>query len=143
MYIGASLALVSDLTSPGLVTPSIALFMFLVTILGGNAPFLVPMASSLLPDYQHTFAFSAAPPAGTPPDGAEMAFAVQATSGRVLRDSLLIVVCSLYVVSSAMYLLCAYILMQEGTSAPEASGPAVKKRHLDQLRSVKEETLQG
>ena len=45
MYMAQALAIISDnkVICGYLVTPSVALFMFLITLLGGNTPLLVPL----------------------------------------------------------------------------------------------------
>jgi hypothetical protein len=61
MYIGASLALVADLTPSALLVPSTALFMFFVTIIAGNCPLLIPLGlNNVMTKSYHTFIVSAA-----------------------------------------------------------------------------------
>lgn len=50
LYLGQALALLTDehIIPEHLLTPSIAFFMFLITIIGGNVPLLVPFALSIV-----------------------------------------------------------------------------------------------
>jgi hypothetical protein len=110
MYIGASLALITDLALPSLVVPSVALFMFFITIIGGNMPFLVPLIISLSENIQYKFTFSAAQLAGTDTVILPSVLSASTTSGVVLRDAMLLSICSLYLVSSILYLACVPLL---------------------------------
>ena len=48
MYMGQALATITDqsLTPAHHVTPAVALFMFVITIIGGNMPLVVPLVNS-------------------------------------------------------------------------------------------------
>jgi hypothetical protein len=61
MYLGQSLAVISDNTMipDHLVTPSVALFMLIVTIIGGNSPLLVPGIAASLTNNDVTITFDA------------------------------------------------------------------------------------
>lgn len=51
---GQSLATITDASVTPLhnITPSVALFMFVTTIIGGNVPLVVPLLSNLVVGYQ-------------------------------------------------------------------------------------------
>lgn len=51
MYMGQSLAAITDLSVTPLayITPSVALFMFVTTLIGGNTPLLIPLVASWTP----------------------------------------------------------------------------------------------
>jgi hypothetical protein len=119
MYIGASLALLSDVTPTDLIVPSVALFMFIITLIGGNAPLLVPLVLSLRPITHHTFSFQAAPPAGSPLSESSILYSVTRRSGDDLQAALVILFVILYLLSSLLYFLCAYSLW--GTSSSPSS----------------------
>ena len=124
MYLGASLALLSDVTPPNLIVPSVALFMFIVTLIGGNAPLLVPLILSLRPTTHHNFHFTAAAPA--PPtllssssssssspwlESAELInYSITRRSGTDLQITLVILFTILYLLSTLVYYICAYVL---------------------------------
>ena len=113
MYIGASLALVADLTPEDLLVPSVALFMFLVTLLGGNGPLLVPLVADhfLGSRKHHTFHFTAAVGEGGGEAGSTMEYAVEARSGFDLQHALLYILCSLYLASAVVYFSVALRLL--------------------------------
>lgn len=48
MYMGQALATITDstVTPTECLTPAVALFMFVITIIGGNVPLLIPLVSS-------------------------------------------------------------------------------------------------
>jgi hypothetical protein len=112
MYIGASLALVADISPPDLLVPSVALFMFAVTLIGGNGPLLVPLVADhmLGPDSSHHFQFSAAVEQGGGAAGSEVTFVVEARSGYDLQQAMLYILCTLYLVSALVYYYCSYLL---------------------------------
>lgn len=61
---GQALATITDatLTPPHHVTPAVALFMFVITIIGGNMPLLVPLVNSWVGfNGQADVSFDAAP----------------------------------------------------------------------------------
>jgi hypothetical protein len=51
MYMGQALAAITDLSVTPLayITPSVALFMFVTTLIGGNTPLLIPLVASWTP----------------------------------------------------------------------------------------------
>ena len=119
MYIGASLALVADLTPPHLLVPSTALFMFFVTIIAGNCPLLIPWAlNGIIHKTYHTFTIEAAP---IPPafmsvisndtlstsrmhvfaDTVE--YFSRERSAHDLRVVMVVTICALYAISSVVY----------------------------------------
>eukprot|EP00602_Paraphysomonas_sp_CaronLab_P006014 CAMPEP_0185017394 /NCGR_PEP_ID=MMETSP1103-20130426/357_1 /TAXON_ID=36769 /ORGANISM="Paraphysomonas bandaiensis, Strain Caron Lab Isolate" /LENGTH=360 /DNA_ID=CAMNT_0027546793 /DNA_START=538 /DNA_END=1617 /DNA_ORIENTATION=+ len=114
MYIGASLALVADLTPVDLVVPSVALFMFIVTIIGGNATLLVPLTTSyLIPHTYHNFQFTAAPPVGSIDTSSghstySYSYSVDRRSGYDLQEALLYIQCALYFLSAVVYYMSAW-----------------------------------
>jgi hypothetical protein len=64
MYMGQALATITDhsLTPSHHVTPAVALFMFIITIIGGNMPLIVPLVASWTGfDGEVDMHFSAAP----------------------------------------------------------------------------------
>ena len=64
MYMGQALATITDhsLTPSHHVTPAVALFMFVITIIGGNMPLIVPLVASWTGfDGEVDMHFSAAP----------------------------------------------------------------------------------
>jgi hypothetical protein len=65
LYLGQTLAVVSDFTltdmPPALRTPSVALFMLCVTVLGGNIPLLVPYVETVWGFTEVAATFEAAP----------------------------------------------------------------------------------
>jgi hypothetical protein len=117
MYIGASLALLSDVTPSDLIVPSVALFMFIITLIGGNCPLLVPLILSLRPTTHHTFSFQAAPPLGSPFSlSSTIPFHVDRRSGVDLQIALVIIFSFLYLFGGLLYFLCAYSLWTSPTS---------------------------
>jgi hypothetical protein len=109
MYLGASLALLSDITPISLIVPSVALFMFIITIIGGNAPLLVPLVLSLRSPTHHIFQFQAAAPVGSPLSSSVL-FEIERRSGTDLQTALVILFLILYLLSALLYYLCAYSL---------------------------------
>ena len=64
MYMGQALATITDasLTPAHHVTPAVALFMFVITMIGGNMPLLVPLVNSWVGfNGQANVSFDAAP----------------------------------------------------------------------------------
>lgn len=61
LYLGQSLAIIAGPTAvpATLVTQSVALFMFIVTIIGGNMPLLIPSVASVLQFSDATITFTA------------------------------------------------------------------------------------
>lgn len=120
MYLGASLALLSDVTPSNLIVPSVALFMFIVTLIGGNAPLLVPLILSISPITHYTFHFSAAPPYNPTSIttsnsnswlGSELInYSIKRRSGYDLQTTLVILFTILYLLSTLVYYICAYLL---------------------------------
>lgn len=85
--------------------------MFIVTLIGGNAPLLVPMVLSLRPITHHTFTFQAAPPVGSPYSSeSSIPYEILRRSGVDLQMSLIILFAILYLTSSIFYYICAYTL---------------------------------
>lgn len=86
MYLGQTLVIVSDTALTGvpksLCAPAVALFMLLVTLLGGNIPLLLPSIEHLWGYSEITIHFTAAP---------TVASSVNATSGLSSCFGLLIV----------------------------------------------------
>lgn len=117
MYIGASLALVADMTPPHLLVPSTALFMFFVTIIAGNCPLLVPVGLNIVIDKSyHNFTIAAAavapevlssPVIASGVSGGLSAAYVEYTaserSGHDLQQVMIVLISSLYAVSSLIY----------------------------------------
>lgn len=105
MYIGASLALVADLTPEELIVPSVALFMFIITLIGGNGPLLVPLVADHLMGRKsyHNFKFSAAVGEGGGEMGTSTTYEVDARSGYDLQQAMLYILCSLYFASAVVY----------------------------------------
>jgi hypothetical protein len=128
-YLGQSIALLSDATSPRVIVTSVSIFMFIITVLAGNAPLLIPSirsafeakfdsvtisvdAASMYPGhFPHesagdggafgTFDSSAA-------YGTVAKFTVSLSGGgsRSLQWALIVAFVSLYVSSGLLYLLC-------------------------------------
>jgi hypothetical protein len=50
MYMGQSLAAITDasVTPAHYIAPSVALFMFVTTMIGGNTPLLIPLVSQVV-----------------------------------------------------------------------------------------------
>lgn len=113
MYIGASLALVADLTPSVLLVPSTALFMFFVTIIAGNCPLLIPLGlNNVMTKSYHTFIVSAAntPETSTMRDignfvSSYVEYTATERSGRDLQQVMTVIICVLYAVSSVIYFL--------------------------------------
>ena len=103
MYIGSSLSFISDITVlPSAVVPSIALFMFAVTIIGGNAPLLVPFVLRYgVKTTTYTYHVDAAS-ADAALNG-DVTFVASQDSSIMLQDTLIWVLCSLYVASAIIY----------------------------------------
>lgn len=117
MYIGSSLSFISDITIvASAVVPSIALFMFAVTIIGGNAPLLVPFVLRYgVKKSTYTYHVDAASPDAT--SGSDFTFVVSQDSSVMLQDTLIWVLCSLYLASAITYFGVA-ILLKRVTVTP-------------------------
>ena len=61
VYLGQSLAVIADplIIPPRLLTTSVALFMLIITLIGGNSPLLIPFVQSTLSYDDVTVSFSA------------------------------------------------------------------------------------
>ena len=133
MYIAASLALVADLTPPHLLVPSTALFMFVVTIIAGNCPLLVPLAlNGLMHKSYHTFTIDAAPApvssdssvighfsSGSSDSGvgsANVQYFLTERSGHDLQEVMIVTICSLYAASAVIYFLVMLLCPPAPTS---------------------------
>ena len=72
MYLGQTLVVVSGITLTGvpksLCTPSVALFMLVVTLIGGNIPLFIPLFENVWGYTETTIHFSAAASASTADD---------------------------------------------------------------------------
>lgn len=113
MYLGASLALLSDVTPSNLIVPSVALFMFIVTLIGGNAPLLVPLILSISPITHFTFHFTAASPyepTNLLLQSESTNYSIIRRSGTDLQTTLIILFTILYLLSTLVYYICAYLL---------------------------------
>lgn len=134
MYIGASLALVADITPADLLVPSVALFMFVVTLIGGNGPLLVPLVADHLMGSKtyHSFHLSAAVEEGGGEEGGEVAYIVEARSGYDLQHAMLYILCTLYLASALVYYYSSYLLWK---SKDTKTGPTLSVTPFDVLIS--------
>lgn len=105
MYIGLSLAAVVDLVPQRMTTMSVALYMCVITFVGGSATLLVPLLKGWY-DEDHTFTFRAAPRAGSAhtEESTVMTFHVERSGGQGLQYSLLTLFTTFYVLSALLYL---------------------------------------
>jgi hypothetical protein len=142
MYIGASLALLSDVTPPDLIVPSVALFMFIITLIGGNCPLLVPLVLSLRPTTHHTFTFQAAPPVGSPLSQPSVLYEVTRRSGGDLQVALVILFTVLYLLGGLLYFLCAYSLWTPHPSPSANYEPLSRDEGEEQSGGYKEQQVQ-
>lgn len=112
MYIGLSLAILTDLTPAEIVVPSTAVFMFAVNIVSGNAPLIVPLLQSYFSSREedYTFIFTAAPMQGSAAAAAGLSsvtFSTAQTGANPLQRSMLWAIGGLYVLSGLLYVLCS------------------------------------
>jgi hypothetical protein len=122
-YLGQSIALLSDATSPRIIVTSVSLFMFVITLMAGNAPLLVPAVRAMFAskfDYVAVYFDAASEYPGYIPHGFEDTqsvtypndnhFSVQLSGGgsRSLQWSLIVIFVSLYISSGILYILCFF-----------------------------------
>eukprot|EP00600_Ochromonadales_sp_CCMP1393_P015091 CAMPEP_0174998818 /NCGR_PEP_ID=MMETSP0005-20121125/1711_1 /TAXON_ID=420556 /ORGANISM="Ochromonas sp., Strain CCMP1393" /LENGTH=750 /DNA_ID=CAMNT_0016253479 /DNA_START=331 /DNA_END=2583 /DNA_ORIENTATION=+ len=115
LYLSQMLAVISDhnITEQFLVTQTVALFMFIITIIGGNIPVLIPFVASLV-GYGASvdISFEAAALYTPDQDGSVYeTFTVEHRDPRQLQYSLLWVLCVCYGLSGVLYLV-AYLQMK-------------------------------
>lgn len=111
VYLSQALAIVTESrTVPAaLVTQSVAVFMLVVTVVGGNAPLLVPWLVTAV-GYRSdvTVEFQAAPePAAL---GGTVQYSVLNTDVRQLQCSMMWILGGSYGLSGLLYLVCYYLM---------------------------------
>eukprot|EP00981_Chlorochromonas_danica_P013814 scaffold6861_cov248-Ochromonas_danica.AAC.17 len=118
IYFSQALAMVSDhrIVARDLVTSSVALFMLIVTIMGGNAPLLIPCLMPLVGyDEQVTLHFTASSSDPSSPPVDEQ-FSVSNDDAQKLQRVLLYGLGGCYLLSGVLYLL-AYFIMRQGKAS--------------------------
>ncbi len=94
---------------PDLVAPSVAFFMFIITIIGGNFPVLIPLFESWVGfDQPVTVQFTAANYKDDPnTNGGVITMRVQNSDARKLQYSIVYVLAMAYTLAGLLYLLAA------------------------------------
>lgn len=112
VYFSQALALISDsrVVPRDLVTPSVALFMLIITIIGGNSPLLIP---SLMPvvgfDRDVVIDFTAA--SSDPTNAAtDISYAVANSDAKKLQYTLVYALGGCYAISGILYLVAFYLM---------------------------------
>lgn len=114
VYFSQALAMMSDarIIPRELTTSSVALFMLIVTIIGGNSPLLVP---ALMPvvgfDQQVLIDFTAASADTVAADPVDVTYSVWNSNAKKLQYSLVCALGGCYALSGIVYLL-AFVIMQ-------------------------------
>lgn len=123
MYIGLSLAAVADMVPQSMTTTSIALYMCVITFIGGSATLLVPLLKGWY-DEDHTFTFRAAPQAGSEEaeDSSSTTFHVHRSGGRGLQYSLLTLFTTFYVLSALLYLAVVPLVRRDASRRANSLG---------------------
>eukprot|EP01037_Dinobryon_pediforme_P036177 gene36177-42988_t len=91
LYFSQCLAIVTDaaVVPSDLVAPSVALFMFIITLIGGNFPVLIPLFESLVGfDRSVSVEFTAAGYCGSATEGQTVSFTVENSDASKLQYSL-------------------------------------------------------
>jgi MFS family permease len=118
-YLSQSLALLVDYTPKQLTVSSIALFSFFFTLLGGNAPSLVPALIRIFSDKTHNdvgnnFKFYAAPQIGSLEteltNNLKFYDVMSFSQSSSLQNSLIFSLLSLYICSGLLYIFCSFII---------------------------------
>lgn len=118
IYFSQALAMVSDhrIVARDLVTSSVALFMLIVTIMGGNAPLLIPCLMPLVGYDEQVnlhFTASSSDPSSPPVDEH---YSVSNDDAQKLQRVLLYSLGGCYLLSGMLYLLAYFIMRQSKTS---------------------------
>lgn len=101
-----------------LVAPSVALFMFIITLIGGNFPVLIPLFESLVGfDRSVSVEFTAAGYCGSATEGQTVSFTVENSDASKLQYSLALVMTLSYFLAGALYLVAAYQFYSHGRKA--------------------------
>lgn len=107
VYLSQALALVTDqrVIPSGLLTPSVALFMLIITIIGGNSPLLVPgLLSAVGYGEDVSIAFTAASADPAAPAGEDVSFSVLHADASQMQYTLMYALGGCYGLSGLLYL---------------------------------------
>jgi hypothetical protein len=123
-YLSQALAVVtSERSVPArLVTQSVAVFMLVITLIGGNLPLLVPVLLSRVGfDAPATVHFQAAPmyssAAGVVLSADTVAFSVENSDARQLQFSMMYLLGITYGLSGLLYIACYFMMKRKAVTA--------------------------
>jgi len=119
MWIGVLLTLIIELVPKQMSATSIAVYLFIITNIGGNAPLLVPFFKQIF-DEDHEFSFYASPMIGTNSTSTETAITVSKLGSKGLSDSLLLMYPGVYALSSLFFAVAFCFLERDLKAAREA-----------------------
>jgi len=119
MWIGVLLTLIIELVPKQMSATSIAVYIFIITNIGGNAPLLVPFFKQIF-DEDHTYFFYASPMIETNSAVTEAEFTVTKLGAKGLTDSLLLMYPGVYALSS-LFFAVAFCFLERDLKAARAA----------------------
>jgi hypothetical protein len=114
VYLSQSLALITDrrVVSSHLITPAVALFMLIITIIGGNAPFLIPLFLPAVGFQQGVLIdFTAA--SADPAAKGEVHWSVENSDAKQLQYSLVYSLAICYALPVVLYMIAYFMMAKE------------------------------
>ncbi|KAJ1437759.1 major facilitator superfamily domain-containing protein [Ochromonadaceae sp. CCMP2298] len=107
LYLGQTLALISDRsnTRPVQLTQAVALFMFIITIIGGNVPVLIPFVAGVVGGREVQVDFEASSQYAPQQEPSPATYSVSHRDPKELQVSLMVVLGACYGLSGLLYLL--------------------------------------
>jgi hypothetical protein len=118
-YLSQSFALLSEISCKKSLISSVAIFMFLVTMIAGNMPLLIPYLVAVINDNTNNtdnyIYFYASPPySSNNSNVGDVLYKVISKSDSLLK-SLEIVFSCCYIISSVLYFICYFYLQKKET----------------------------
>mmetsp|Transcript_35725 Transcript_35725/g.47135 ORF Transcript_35725/g.47135 Transcript_35725/m.47135 type:complete len:529 (-) Transcript_35725:213-1799(-) len=136
MWIGVLLALIIELVPKSFSATSIAVYLFIITNIGGNAPLLVPFFQQAF-QQDHTYTFDASPTIDSGLNSDTETFHVTQSGSVGLRDALLWLYPGVYAISSLFFLVSLCFLKKDldNAQASEEFGCSTLQPLIDENES--------
>ncbi|RYH05343.1 hypothetical protein EON65_44985 [archaeon] len=114
VYLSQSLALITDAQiAPGHLTPpSVALFMMVVTLIGGNAPLFIPTLLPLV-GFNQDVTLTISAKGSDPNESGDVQYNVDNTDSKQLQYSLLYSLSACYGGAAVLYLLAFWMMRKD------------------------------
>lgn len=114
MYLSQTLALITDhqFIPTRLITSAVALFMLIITIIGGNSPLLIPLIEEFVGyDAQVIVQFQATAPYTGNPDPITTTFNILNNDANKLQYSMMYALIGCYSLSGLLYILAFWLMV--------------------------------